>query len=156
MNIIFIVLIFQVFGLLRQGDGKVIITASFEDKMQTIRLPAIETEESLWEFIEILFEELRCECFYEKGNSANNYNGSHTLPNVKASRYSIPSPSNFYTNLENEPLIGKLKRRISETGSETTSEENFESGHPYKKHQRPLMTTLSFNAPAATTTSSTS
>ena len=154
MNIIFIVIIFQVFGLLRQGDGKVIITASFEDKMQTIRLPAIETEESLWEFIEILFEELRCECFYEKGNSANNYNGSHTLPNGKASRYSIPSPSNFYTNLENEPLIGKLKRRISETGSETTSEENFESGPPSKKHQRPLMTTLSFNAPAATTTSS--
>ena len=117
---------------MRQGDGKVIITASFEDKMQTIRLPAIETEESLWEFIEILFEELRCECFYEKGNSANNYNGSHTLPNGKASRYSIPSPSNFYTNLENEPLIGKLKRRISETGSETTSEENFESAPPSK------------------------
>ena len=122
--------------------------------MQTIRLPVIETEESLWEFVEILFEELRCECFYEKGNSANNFNGSNTLSNGKASRYSIPSPSSLYTNLENEPLIGKLKRRISETGSETTSEENFESGPPAKKHQRPLMTTLSFNAPAATTTSS--
>ena len=51
------------------------------------------------------------------------------MPNGKASRYSIPSPSNFYTNLENEPLIGKLKRRISETGSETTSEENFSVHH---------------------------
>ena len=130
-----------------------IITASFEDKMQTIRLPAIETEESAWEFIEILFEELRCECFYEKGNSANDSNGTQTLPNGRASRYSIPT-DNFYTNLENEPLIGKLKRRISETASETTSEENFESGPPSKKHQRPLMTTISFNAPVATTTSS--
>ena len=32
----------EVFGLLRQGDGRVIITASFEDKMQSIRLPKMD------------------------------------------------------------------------------------------------------------------
>ena len=122
--------------------------------MQTIRLPAIETEESLWEFIEILFEELRCECFYEKGNGANHGNGNPIIPNGKFSQYNLSSPSNLLTNLENEPLIGKNKRRISETGSESTSEENFESvTAPSKKHQRPLMTTLSFNASAATAVS---
>lgn len=56
----------QMFGLLRQGEGKVIITASFEDKMQSVRLPLIEKEPALWDFIEILFEELRCESFFHK------------------------------------------------------------------------------------------
>ena len=30
------------------------------------RLPAIETESAFWDFLEILFEELRCEMFYAK------------------------------------------------------------------------------------------
>ena len=34
--------------------------------MQKVRLPILETEDSAWEFFEILFEELRCEPFYEK------------------------------------------------------------------------------------------
>ncbi len=55
------------FGLLRQGEGKIIITASFEEKMQTVRLPKMETAHAVWDFLEILFEELRCENFYEKG-----------------------------------------------------------------------------------------
>ena len=37
----------EIFGLLRQGEGKVIITASFEDKMQTVRLPVVDNETSL-------------------------------------------------------------------------------------------------------------
>ena len=40
--------------------------------MQTVRLPVLETEEAAWEFFEILFEELRCEPFYEKGVNNNN------------------------------------------------------------------------------------
>ena len=118
--------------------------------MQTIRLPAIETEDSLWEFIEILFEELRCECFYEKCNNVNHPNGAQIVSNGKHSQYSIPSPTNILTNLENEPLIAKNKRRISETGSESTSEESYESiPPPAKKQHRPLMTTLLFNAATA-------
>ena len=59
------------FGLLRQGDGRIIITASFEDKMQTVRLPSLESEDSAWDFFEILFEELRCEPFYERTAISN-------------------------------------------------------------------------------------
>ena len=97
-----------------------------------------------------MFEELRCECFYEKGDNVNHTNGSQIIPNGKHSQYSLPSPSSILTNLENEPLIAKNKRRISETGSESTSEENFEAiPPPAKKQQRPLMTTLLFNAATA-------
>ena len=34
--------------------------------MQTIRLPVIEQEVAFWDFMEILFEELRCEMFYTR------------------------------------------------------------------------------------------
>ena len=54
-----------VFGMLRQGEGRVIITASFEDEIQRVRLPAVENETSVIDFLEILFEELRCEPFYQ-------------------------------------------------------------------------------------------
>ena len=54
-----------VFGMLRQGEGRVIITANFEDKIQKVRLPAMDDEDSVKDFFEILFEELRCEPFYE-------------------------------------------------------------------------------------------
>lgn len=54
-----------VFGMLRQGEGKVIITASFEEKIQKVRLPAMNNEEAVKDFFEILFEELRCEPFYQ-------------------------------------------------------------------------------------------
>ncbi len=43
-----------------------IITATVEDKMQTVRLPLIEHEDAFWDFIEILFEELRCGMFYTR------------------------------------------------------------------------------------------
>ena len=55
----------EVFGMLRQGEGRVIITASFEDKIQKVRLPAMDSETAVKDFFEILFEELRCEAFYE-------------------------------------------------------------------------------------------
>ena len=54
-----------VFGMLRQGEGQVIITANFEDKIQKVRLPAMKDDDSVRDFFEILFEELRCEPFYE-------------------------------------------------------------------------------------------
>ena len=34
--------------------------------MQTVRLPLIEKESAFWDFLEILFEELRCESFFLK------------------------------------------------------------------------------------------
>jgi hypothetical protein len=50
----------------REGDGKVIITASFEDKMHKVRLPKIERMDKLWEFFETLFRDLKCDMFYQK------------------------------------------------------------------------------------------
>ncbi len=61
----------EVFGLLRQGDGNVVITASYEDKLQKVKLPTMETEDQVWDFMEILFEELRCEQFYERPRSGS-------------------------------------------------------------------------------------
>ncbi len=34
--------------------------------MQTVRLPLIEHEDAFWDFMEILFEELRCGMFYTR------------------------------------------------------------------------------------------
>lgn len=57
----------QVFGLIRQGEGKVMISASFDSKNIMIRLPQIKTSEELWSFMEILLEELLCcENFFSK------------------------------------------------------------------------------------------
>jgi DnaJ-class molecular chaperone len=51
--------------LLRQGEGRVVITASFDSKTVHVRLPTIEKVTELWNFLEILFEELMCcEDFY--------------------------------------------------------------------------------------------
>lgn len=55
----------EVFGLLRQGDGKVIITASFEEKMQTVRLPRLETATAVWDFLEVR----TCSAIYQKDAS---------------------------------------------------------------------------------------
>lgn len=69
----------QIFGLLRQGEGKVYISSksskfirvyrvskSFifavnaESQSKSVRLPVVETATDFWSFIEVLFEELRC------------------------------------------------------------------------------------------------
>ena len=67
----------------KQGDGKVIITANFQDKMHKLRwdtrilslrdcnqigfrLPKIERQDKLWEFFESFFVDLKCDMFYQK------------------------------------------------------------------------------------------
>ncbi|XP_046986831.1 polycomb protein SCMH1 isoform X1 [Schistocerca americana] len=50
----------QIFGILRQGEGKVVISVAFDSKTVDVRLPAIEKMSDLWSFLEILFEELMC------------------------------------------------------------------------------------------------
>jgi len=106
----------QMFGLLRQGDGKVIITASFEDKMQTVRLPLIEKEPALWDFIEILFEELRCESFFHKER-----------PRVKET----------VTPLKISLEMKQRKRRASSSNSSTSSDRrSLSPGQPTIKNAR--------------------
>lgn len=50
----------NVFHLLRQGTGKVIITAKYDGKTHTLRLSAVENLTEFWNFLEILFEDLLC------------------------------------------------------------------------------------------------
>ena len=109
----------EIFGMLRQGEGRVIITASFEDKIQKVRLPVMESETAVNEFFEILFEELRCEPFYEifqddfdpedeplkngLKRKANNevtltFNSSSTMPTLTAAvSNNDPGPSSSST-----------------------------------------------------------
>ncbi|CAL1261843.1 unnamed protein product [Larinioides sclopetarius] len=55
----------NVFSLLKQGEGKVIITANFDGKMHTCRLPPVEKVSSFWNYLEGLFDDLMCcENFY--------------------------------------------------------------------------------------------
>ena len=85
-----------VFGMLRQGEGRVIITAAFEDKIQKVRLPAMDSESDVTDFFEILFEELRCEPFYEVlfNDRVDHHNDNDFDP-------------------EDEPLKNGLKRKQS-------------------------------------------
>ncbi|GFW59788.1 polycomb protein SCMH1 [Trichonephila clavipes] len=55
----------SVFLLLKQGDGKVIITANFDGKTHTCRLPPVEKVSSFWNYLESVFDDLMCcENFY--------------------------------------------------------------------------------------------
>ena len=81
------------FGLLRQGDGKVVITASFGEKMQVVRLPQMETVPDVWDFLEILFEELRCEIFYEKGGKSAFYSQQQPQQTQHQETPKLPVPS---------------------------------------------------------------
>lgn len=55
----------SVFSTLKQGDGKVIITASFDGRTNTCRLPPVDKVSTFWNYLEGLFEDLMCcENFY--------------------------------------------------------------------------------------------
>ncbi|XP_040576207.1 polycomb protein SCMH1 [Lepeophtheirus salmonis] len=122
----------EIFGLLRQGEGRVIILASFEDKMQTVRLPVIESEEAVWDFIEILFEELRCEIFYvkeefkgedtmnerlsedeEKKNDVSSSSSSLNDDKKKQDK-SVPSVSSPMQQVELLPLKDEIEEKESQ------------------------------------------
>lgn len=59
----------KVFELIQQeeGDGKVTISATFDSKILTLRLPVVKNSDDYWNFIEILLDKLSCcENFYSK------------------------------------------------------------------------------------------
>ena len=123
-----------VFGMLRQGEGRVIITANFEDKIQKVRLPAMNDDNSVKDFFEILFEELRCEPFYEvfkhdiydpedeplkngtKRKSTEHvtltFNTSNTMPTLTACNFDDSSGNNSASSKIFSPT---LKPRESQT-----------------------------------------
>jgi len=119
-----------VFGMLRQGEGRVIITANFEDKIQKVRLPAMNDDNSVKDFFEILFEELRCEPFYEvfkhdiydpedeplkngsKRKSTEHvtltFNTSNTMPTLTACNFDDSSGNNSASSGATTPKIPRL------------------------------------------------
>lgn len=50
----------SVFGLLRRGDGKVVINAHFDGEPHTCRLPPVDRVSAFWTCLENLLEELLC------------------------------------------------------------------------------------------------
>ncbi|XP_014247076.1 polycomb protein SCMH1 [Cimex lectularius] len=50
----------QVFNMLREGNGKIIITASFDNKSVSCQLAPINKESEMWSTINLLCEELLC------------------------------------------------------------------------------------------------
>lgn len=93
----------KIFELLRphQGEGRVIITSSFEDKMHKIRLPKIEKVDKLWSFMDCFFRDLKCDLFYQKEKKIQ----------IKM------------INLKKESYSSSRKRRASSEPSESTNNE---------------------------------
>uniref|UniRef100_A0A1B6EGN3 SAM domain-containing protein n=1 Tax=Clastoptera arizonana TaxID=38151 RepID=A0A1B6EGN3_9HEMI len=50
----------QIINMLRQGESKVMISASVNGKTTTVRLPVMEKITQMWRFLELLFEEILC------------------------------------------------------------------------------------------------
>jgi len=115
----------KMFGLLRprQGDGKVIITASFEDKMQKLRLPKIERIDKLWEFFEIVFGDLKCEMFYQKERKIQIFLKNENLSAARKRHAS--SESNDSEIVKSSPK--KVKTKKIKKDPQTSSINNFQN-----------------------------
>eukprot|EP00092_Neocalanus_flemingeri_P002642 GFUD01002830.1.p1 GENE.GFUD01002830.1~~GFUD01002830.1.p1 ORF type:complete len:941 (-),score=155.86 GFUD01002830.1:208-3030(-) len=115
----------KIFGLLRprQGDGKVIITASFEDKMQKLRLPKIGRIDKLWEFFEILFGDLKCEMFYQKERKIQIFLKNENLSAARKRHAS--SESNDSEIIKSSPK--KVKTKKIKKDPQTSSINNFQN-----------------------------
>ncbi|XP_069695083.1 polycomb protein Scm isoform X2 [Periplaneta americana] len=111
----------QIFGLLRQGEGRVVITASFDSKTVHVRLPVIEKVSELWNFLEILFEELMCcENFYTSQHLAGacpkcSKQGHQPVPKIKEECEVSGGGSSMTDN------SGAMKRRWSSESSDSNS-----------------------------------
>merc|ERR1719282_1251900 len=107
----------KIFELLKpnQGDGKVIITASFEDKMHKLRLPKIERIDRLWEFFDGFFRDLKCDLFYQKEKKIQIFlkNENYTSGSSRKRRASSDSNnSEAPTNSSPRSPGSKLKKKI--------------------------------------------
>uniref|UniRef100_A0A1W7RA05 Polycomb protein SCMH1 n=1 Tax=Hadrurus spadix TaxID=141984 RepID=A0A1W7RA05_9SCOR len=133
----------SVFSLLKQGDGKVIITANFDSRTNTCRLPLVDKVSVFWNFLENLFEDLMCcENFY----TSQPLEGGCTKCTNKVIVKREPSPS----PLPNEPAADVQKRRWSSESSECSIRNSTPSGAKPIKQPR---TSISAELEASSTTS---
>ncbi|XP_046403093.1 polycomb protein Scm isoform X2 [Ischnura elegans] len=116
----------QIFGLLRQGEGKVIVTASFAGKTVVVRLPVVEKTDDIWNFLEIFFEELMCcENLYtgqpmDNGCPKCSKQNTVMVPNTKREEYPVSTAAAG----EVSATSGTTKRRWSSESSDSTSRVN--------------------------------
>ncbi|KAG8234602.1 hypothetical protein J437_LFUL017105 [Ladona fulva] len=112
----------QVFGLLRQGEGKVVVTASFAGKTVVVRLPVVEKPADVWNFLEILFEELMCcESLYtnqpmDNGCPKCSKQSGVMVPSLKREEFPVSAAAT-----EGSSASGGVKRRWSSESSDSTS-----------------------------------
>ncbi|GIY56410.1 polycomb protein SCMH1 [Caerostris extrusa] len=100
--------------LLKQGDGKVIITANFDGKTHTCRLPPVDKVSSFWNYLEGLFDDLMCcENFY---TSQPLEGGCTKCVNKGPVRRASEDCTSTHSEL---PVLGK--RRWSSDSSENSS-----------------------------------
>lgn len=128
----------QVYSMMREGSGKVIVTANQGNKTHTKRLPPVERLSTLWRFIERMLEELGC-C--ENLFTSQPLHGS--CP--KCSRSGNPKSVFNFTEeeLENRTAINKaLKRRWSTESTDTSSTTSDPKPLPHKLPSDPTMWTV--------------
>ncbi len=84
--------------------------------MQTVRLPVIEQEVAFWDFMEILFEELRCEMFYTKERKPAVAVASSAAAGSKAKKRHLSDSPDCADNSEStvklSPDSEKKRRRL--------------------------------------------
>ncbi|KAL0276404.1 UNVERIFIED_CONTAM: hypothetical protein PYX00_003990 [Menopon gallinae] len=124
-------------GSLNKGEGKVLISVSFDSKNIMIKLPQIKTSEELWSFMEILLEELLCcENFFSKMpldsvclnclKSENSANPEATSVSTESSSAVSSQASSVATTTTSSVTIANsennetLKRRWSEEETPTS------------------------------------
>merc|ERR1711872_47226 len=101
----------------RQGEGKVIITASFEDKMHKVRLPKIERIDKLWEFFENLFRDLKCDMFYQKERKIQIFLKNENLSAARKRHTSSDSTENEILKSSPKKIKTKKIRKDPQTSS---------------------------------------
>ena len=96
----------------------------------TFRLPHISSVDTAWDFLEILFEELRCECFYQRDVDENSSSASNVPPSAGVGNGPGPAVVQAVKYGVGSSLVGGpgKKRKVSTTSSSSSASEDEEPG----------------------------
>ena len=95
----------------------------------TFRLPHISSVDTAWDFLEILFEELRCECFYQRDVDENSSSASNVPPSAGVGNGPVPVVQTVKYGVGSSLVGGPgKKRKVSTTSSSSSASEDEEPG----------------------------
>ena len=95
----------------------------------TFRLPHISSVDTAWDFLEILFEELRCECFYQRDVDENSSSASNVPPSAGVGNGPVPVVQAVKYGVGSSLVEGPgKKRKVSTTSSSSSASEDEEPG----------------------------